>query len=158
MKNILITCILLVCFISVKAQRQADTIQIEKKFNTNYLLLGEKLTPKQLLTIMEVNPTAYDLMKKAKRNYDASQIIAGVGGFMIGFPIGTAIAGGDPNWLLAGIGVGLVGVAIPFSINYNKKARAAVALYNDGIRSLGSHKIEMKFALNAKGIGLTLNF
>ncbi len=158
MKNILITCILICCFVSVKAQSQTDTIQIEKKLGTNYLLLGEKLTPKQLLTIMEVNPTAYDLMKKAKRNYDAAQIFAGVGGFFIGFPIGTTIAGGDPNWLLAGIGVGLVGVAIPFSVNYNKKAREAVALYNDGIRSLGYHELDMKLGFAANGIRLTLNF
>ena len=35
------------------------------------------------------------------------------GGFLIGWPLGTALAGGDPNWTLAAIGAGCVAIAIP---------------------------------------------
>lgn len=148
-----------ICFaVTLKAQKMTDTIQIEKKLVTTYSLYGEKITPRQMLNMMQVNPAAYDVMKKAKRNNDIGQVFGFAGGFLIGFPIGTAIAGGDPNWLLAGIGAGLVGVSIPFSIRYHKNAGAAVAMYNDGIRSLGYHELEMKLGFAANGIGLTLKF
>lgn len=156
MKQILISIALTCLSLAVQAQKMTDTIQIEKKLVTTYTLYGEKLTPRQMLDIMQVNPAAYDIMKKAKRNNDIGQVFGIAGGFLIGFPIGTAIAGGDPNWLLAGIGAGLVGVSIPFSIKYNKNARAAVAVYNDGIRSLGYQELEMKLGFTGNGIGLTV--
>jgi hypothetical protein len=46
----------------------------------------------------------------------AAYILAYSGGFMVGYTLGTAIAGGDPNWGVAGIGAGLIVVAVPLSI------------------------------------------
>ena len=60
-------------------------------------------------------------------------ILSYAGGFMIGWPIGTAIGGGKPAWALAGIGGGLVAVAIPLSISSNKKMETAVRQYNAGL-------------------------
>lgn len=158
MKKIIIFCLVLFTCFALKAQNQSDSIQIEMKFGTNYIYQGKKLNPRQLLNVMEVNPEAYDVMKKAKRNYDAAQVFSFIGGALIGYPIGTAIGGGDPNWLLAGIGVGVVGVAIPFSIAFNKNARSAVALYNEGLRTLGHQNVEMKLGMSANGVGLTVTF
>jgi hypothetical protein len=158
MKTLFISSILIFSCIAVQSQNLSDTIQIEKKLSTSYLMYGQKLTPKQLLNIMEINSAAYDVMKKAKRNYDVAQVFGAVGGALIGFPIGTAIAGGDANWLLAGVGAGLIGVAIPFSIKFNKNARAAVAIYNGGIKSLGYQRPEMKLGVSNNGLGLTLTF
>ena len=37
----------------------------------------------------------------------------------VGHSIGTAIGGGDPEWALAGVGAGLIAVAIPISSSAN---------------------------------------
>ena len=113
------------------AQSLADSIEVKQKAGTVYMQHGVKLKPKQLLKITEQNQEAYMIMKKAKSNYDIGSVIGSVGGFLIGWPLGTLIGGGDPNWAMAGVGVGLAVVSIPFYSAYNKHAKTAVRIYND---------------------------
>lgn len=94
---------------------------------------GQKLRPGELLKITQINPEAYKEMKKAKSGFDVATIFGSIGGFLIGWPLGTALAGGDPNWALAGIGAGLVVVAIPFNSSYVKHAKNSVRIYNAGL-------------------------
>ncbi len=54
---------------------------------------GQVLKPKQMLNKISGNQVAYDYMKKAKTNYDVSQVIGEIGGFMVGLPIGIANGG-----------------------------------------------------------------
>jgi hypothetical protein len=58
-------------------------------------------SPKQVLELMRDNPLAYEEFKKAKTNYGVAGALGAIGGFMVGFPLGTAIAGGEPEWGLA---------------------------------------------------------
>lgn len=60
---------------------------------------------------MADNQDAYVLMDKVKTRTTVVSVFSYAGGFMIGWPIGTAIAGGDPNWSLAGVGAGLITLA-----------------------------------------------
>lgn len=62
-------------------------------------------------------------------------IFSYAGGFMIGWPIGTAIGGGDPNWGIAAAGVGCVLLSIPLANGYKKNAKEAVSIYNNGFIS-----------------------
>ena len=79
---------------------------------------------------------------------------------MVGYPLGTAIAGGDTNWALAGIGAGLIGVSIPFSSATNKNARTAVELYNAEVETSSIQYFNPEFHLvsNNKGIGILVVF
>ena len=95
----------------------------------------------------------------SESTYTLATIMGGVGGFMVGWPIGTAIGGGEPNWIMAGIGAGLIVVAIPLSQNYNKKAKQAVDTYNIGLMTSSLwDKSELRLSMTGNGVGLTLRF
>jgi hypothetical protein len=78
---------------------------------------------------------------------------------MIGWPVGAAIGGGNPNWAMAGIGAGLIVVSIPISQGVNKHAAIAVDSYNKGLESNSFwRKRELKLQMTGNGIGLALHF
>jgi hypothetical protein len=79
---------------------------------------------------MKNNQQAFDLVKSAKSNQTWGMILSGTGRFLIGFPIETAIGGGDPKWALAGAGAVLVLATIPILKGFNRKTKKAVELYN----------------------------
>ena len=109
---------------------------------------------------LENNPKAYQLAKSAKNSYILSQIIGTAGGFLIGWPIGSALAGDKPNWTLAAIGAGLVVISIPIEISSDKKINKALNIYNADFSetSMRNFKPSYRIILNNKGIGLAMNF
>jgi len=157
-KSILILiCLFLILSNSVHAQKQ-EPIKIEKRWGTVFTQNGKILKPRHLLEITSSNPEAYTLIKKAKSNYDAGMVFGAIGGFMVGFPCGTALAGGDPEWALAGIGAGLIAVSIPFTTAYIKHTKNAVSIYNDGLTPVKEDVASINFGLTTNGIGLQLTF
>lgn len=157
MKNIVFAVFLAIfTFSNVNAQK----IELKKSFGENlFYQNGEKLTSRQLTVILKSNNEALDLMKSAKSNYTWATILGVSGGALVGFPIGTAVGGGDPKWELAGAGAALILVAIPILNNYNKKSKAAVELYNADLPTVSSG-FQPAFNLNFKGtsLGITMNF
>ncbi len=139
----------------------AQKIKMEKVFGGyKYSQNGNQMTMKDLVKTMKPNKQAFDLIKKAQSNNTIASIIGFAGGGLIGWPIGTAIGGGDANWTLAGIGAGLVAIGIPISSNANKKAKQAIELYNSSLDSTSFYKFkpEFKVIANGNGIGLSMNF
>lgn len=126
------------------------------KFTQN----GKKLTMGNLVKTMETNQQAFELVKKAQSNNTLASIIGFAGGGLIGWPIGTAVGGGDANWTLAGIGAGLIAVGIPISSSANKKVKQAVELYNSSLNSTAYYKFkpEVEIIANGNGVGLTMSF
>ncbi len=139
-------------------QNKSDSIEIKKTLGTVFRQNGKNLTPGQLLDITQSNVEAYKEMKIAKSNYDAGFIFGFAGGFLVGWPVGTAVAGGKPNWTLAGIGAGLIVVSIPFSSAYTKHAKNAVKIYNSGLKQTGLNNIDFKIGLTCNGIGVRVIF
>lgn len=139
----------------------AQKIEMEKVFGGyKFTQNGNQVTMKDLVKTMESNEQAFDLIKKAHLNNTLSSIIGFAGGGLIGWPIGTAIGGGEANWTLAGIGAGLVAISIPFSSSANKKAKQATELYNSSLNSTSFYEFKPEFEVlaNANGIGLSMNF
>ena len=141
-------------------QTASDSISMKKVFGGYQFYQGEqRLNVNQLVNTMKPNNQAYQQIKSAQSTYTLATIIGGVGGFMVGWPIGTALGGGEPNWTMAGIGAGLFVVSIPISQSFNKKAKQAVETYNSGLQTSSFwDKNELKLSLTGNGIGLTLNF
>lgn len=157
MKKLVLLCALLFVGISTI---QAQKIESKKTFGSYlYKQNDSYLSGKQLLSLMKDNQQAYDLMKSANTNKTWAAVLGGAGGFLVGFPIGTAIGGGDAKWELAGVGAVLILVAIPINNNYNKKSKKAVDLYNDGLPNTVSD-FNPTFNLNIKGngVGITMTF
>jgi hypothetical protein len=97
-------------------------------------------------------------MKIAKTNYNASNVFAYIGGFLVGWPIRTAIGGGEPNWTLAAIGAGAIVIAIPFSVAGTRHACTAVSIYNNSIKQQQQSNGKLNIELTSNGLGVRLNF
>ncbi len=161
MKKVAIILALLAVNMSfVFGQTASDSISMKKVFGGYQFYQGEqRLNMSRLVNTMKPNDQAYQQIKSAKSSYVLANIIGGVGGFMVGWPIGTALGGGEPNWTMAGIGAGLIVVSIPITQSFNKKAKQAVETYNVGFQASSFwDKNELKLSLTGNGIGLTLNF
>lgn len=139
----------------------AQKIETKKVFGGyKYTLEGKNMTMNNLVNVMKSNPEALKLIKKARSNNVIASILGGAGGALIGFPLGAAVAGGEANWTLVGIGAGLVAVSIPISTGVNKTTKKAVELYNSSLTSTSYYqfKPEFKIVANENGIGLSMNF
>lgn len=140
--------------------QKADTLHMKTGFwKITYTKGTNPITLNQAIEEMKINESAYTQMKSAKNDLVLSQIIGGVGGFLIGWPLGAAVAGGDPNWTMAAVGAGLVVVSIPISKSFNKKAKSAIREYNQGLlSSANQRKPQYNFVLSGNGIGLKMSF
>jgi len=155
MRN-LIFLIAVLAFISTNAQQ----IEVKKSFGEVQLYKDDvRLTMKDTKALMRDHEAAFKELRKANTNKAFSYIFGIPGGALIGYPIGTAIGGGEPEWLLAGIGAGLIVVSIPFISGYNKRARNAVSLYNESvINTTSSFQPDVRFSVKANGLSLVIVF
>ena len=143
------------------AQKDRDKIKIERIFGGyKYTQNGRELKMKQLVRTMKYDELAFPKIKSARFNNTLSVILGASGGLLVGWPIGTAISNGDPNWTLAYIGAGLIAISIPISIMGNKQAIKAVKIYNENLtkQAFQPHHPTLRFSVNASGLGLTLQF
>ena len=159
-KALLLIILSTLTFFTSQAQNSSLKIESKKVFGGYVYSQNEQsLKINQLLELMKGNDEAYQLMKSAKSNLIWGTILGGVGGGLIGFPIGTAIGGGDAKWELAGVGAALIIIAIPIAKGYNKKSKKAIDLYNAEITST-AYQFKPTFDLSIKGsgVGLIMSF
>ncbi|WP_128397008.1 hypothetical protein [Botryobacter ruber] len=142
------------------AQVQQSPIVVTKKVGTTFTLDGVKLSPSQLEDVVRENPEALQEMKVARRNMIPVTVLSYAGGFMVGYPLGSAIGGGTPNWTMAGVGAGLLALSIPFSVGYSKHAQQAAELYNEGLYTSQDRQGRLRFRLGfaTSGPGLAVTF
>lgn len=159
-KTAIILTLLAVSMSFTFGQTASDSISMKKVFGGYQFYQGEqRLNMNQLVKTMKPNEQAYKQIKSAQSTYTMAMIFSYAGGFMVGWPLGTALGGGEPNWAMAGIGAGLIVVAIPISQSFNKKAKQAVDTFNSGLQTSSFwDKNELNLTMTENGIGLTLNF
>ena len=159
-KSIIFLFGLFLCF-SVGGQTVKDSIFIVKSGgNTSYVQAGENLTLKKMKYVMRSNGEALNYLKKGKGSSVFASVLGYAGGFLIGWPIGTALGGGQANWTMALIGCGVVLVAIPIASGANTNVRKAIDSYNKD-RSVSStifNDYDLKLGVTQNGIGLILKF
>jgi hypothetical protein len=109
----------------------------------------------QVLEIVKENPTAYDELKRAKRNYSAAGVCGFAGAILIAVPIGTAIAGGSPEWGLAAGGAALLAVSIPLNNSFRGHTMEALDLYNAKYKI---SRIKPEFQFYGNGARLIIRF
>lgn len=139
----------------------AQRIEIKKvPGGYRYIQNGNKLNMRGLVKKMRYNQQAYDLIRKAKSNKTLPAIMGFIGGYLIGRQIGKDIVGGDANWALAGVGIGLIAIEIPIYSSVNKKIKQAIQLYNSSLESTSFYefKPEFKIVANHCKIGFVVNF
>lgn len=137
-----------------------DTIQMTKAGGTcRYKYKGEEISAIGLQEVIQNNATAMQYFNKAKGTAGFVNIIAYCGGFLIGYPIGTAIGGRQPNWTMAIIGGGLVVLAIPIAGSINRNISKAVNAYNQDILTPRKETgYNVRLGMNQSGLGLAIRF
>lgn len=149
---------LLFCVVfSVNAQK----INSEKAFGGfKYFQNGKRLKMKQVFNKVSNNPAARKLVKPAKTKINIGNALAGVGGFCIGYTLGTAAGGGEPNWILAVSGIALGIASYPIASSGYKQANQAVRIYNNGLdKATGAvFKPKIEIAASGNSIGLLVRF
>ncbi len=137
-----------------------DTIQITKAgLGYKYTYDNQILTMNTLQEFVQKNPNALVYFKKAKATSGFTSVLGYVGGFMIGWTLGSAIRGEEPPWTMALIGCGVIAVAFPIASGAENNLLKAVQTYNMGIKpSPQSLKYEIKLGVNQNGLGLAIRF
>jgi hypothetical protein len=162
MKRI-ITLTIIIFSITIAAMAQTTPIKIDNSgMGTEFYQNNLKLNFQQLEQAVKTNPEALEKVKAAKGNNILASIISIPGGFLIGYPLGQAMAGGEPNWLMAGIGAGLVLVSIPISLAAKKRAIEGVEIYNSSLNDVSykndTNKPEFSFGTTSEGVGVRMRF
>lgn len=114
------------------------------------------VSPKQVLQIMKKDsPLAYEEFKKGRKLETAGGIMGFVGGVLVLFPIGSAIAGAEPEWSFLAAGGALIIGSIPLHRSYKRHAQSAIETYNNGLMSWRPRPA-LFFSKN--GVGIQVKF
>jgi len=136
-----------------------DSILMRREGLTyKYYHKGIILSNIELSGILSLNQSAFQEFKSARSSIAMTYILGFSGGFLIGWPIGTAIAGKDPQWYMAAIGGGLILLSIPFSRDAKMKTHNAIDIYNGGLSKASYIKKEVLLGFTTNGIGVCLIF
>lgn len=91
---------------------------------------GKALDEGNMLDRLSEEPASQGAVTRARVLATTAVILAGVGGALVGWPLGTAAAGEDPMWELAAVGGGVIVVAIPLAIWSSASVSSAVDSHN----------------------------
>lgn len=158
MNNIIVTVALFFSSTSLFAQTTDNQITLKSGFSGIRFYQNErKMNFSQAAEVMKSNEKAYSQIKSAASNNTLASIIGAIGGGLVGYPVGTSLGGGNPNWTLAAIGGGLIVASIPLSIKAKKQSQEAVATFNDGLKKTTYRKTDLHLRMNGNGLGLAFH-
>jgi len=120
---------------------------------------GKNLNQNELFDVLNEDVEASAYVRRYKTKNVTGAILGGAGGALIGFPLGQAIGGGDPQWAIALAGVGVLAIAIPIAISANNDIKKGINLYNENlVSSAFVPKPLLQFGGQQHGLGLSLRF
>lgn len=148
MRLILTLFVMLMCY-----EAMSQPIQMHKTLGGAHFQRDTiYLSHRHVAEILAVDPEAAHEFKLALKDYRVGGLLGFSGAILLAIPVITAVAGGEPEWLLAGGGAVLLGVSVPFSRGFKKHAQTALDGYN--LR----HEPATGSRLYFTGNGLTLKF
>lgn len=166
--------LLLVLFLSLlplgSFAQVSDSLKLGKT-NRAFFVRGDQTYKFSEYKKVFTNPEALGYMKKANTNSTVSQIFAAIGGGFIGFGLVKEITKNKTmyyngiaykekqkgGWGLMGIGLGFVGIGIPFAVSGGKHLKKAVNTQNktpEADVKATSYRLD----IGGNGVGLSYNF
>lgn len=146
---------------SVSAQAQRPLSITTSAFKgITYYQGGIRINSRAVELTMRTNQEAFQLYQKSNSLASGSSFISAIGGVFIGWPIVTAIAGGEPNWALAGIGGAITITSFVIYSSSKKKAKEAVKVFNNGLSqsSIVKNSTTVQFSIKPTELGISLSF
>ncbi|MCJ8152613.1 hypothetical protein MKJ01_02410 [Chryseobacterium sp. SSA4.19] len=167
----LISMLLCSIFPLISFAQQSDSLTLGKS-NREFFIKGDQKYKFSEYKKVFTNQEALGYMKKANTNSTVSQIFGAVGGGFIGFGLvkeitknktvyynGVAVkekqAGG---WGLIGIGLGAIGIGIPFAISADKNLKKAIRTQNKAAGTEETKAASYRLDISGNSIGLTYTF
>jgi hypothetical protein len=148
--------VLVIAFVLLSASAFPQRLQMYKTFGgAKFVMDTIQVTNRQVSEILSIDPQAASEFKVARKKAVTSSILGFTGGVLAAIPLGTAIAGGEPEWLLAGGGALLIIASIPFERSFKNHAENAVNGFNLRHPDAGSAR---RPKLHFNGAGLTFKF
>ncbi len=168
MKKLLFT-LLLSIFPLISFAQNSDSLKLGKS-NREFFIKGDQKFRFSEYKKVFTNPEALNYMKKANTNGTVSQIFGAIGGAFVGYGLvkeitrnktvyynGVAVKKKESGgWGFVGIGLGAIGIGIPFALSSGKNLKKAVETQNSGISEpkTASYRLD----ISGNSIGLTYNF
>ena len=152
--------LLLVFIFSISAIAQESVIESKKVLGGyNYFMNGKALNLSQMDALMQSDKEAYPWMSKGKSQNDVASVIGFIGGGLIGWPLGAALAGAEPNWNLAVVGLGFLAVSLPLSAVSTRNIQTGVEIYNNNLETVSLVPTPtLEIGVGGNGIGLVMRF
>lgn len=121
--------------ILINSQEKLDSVVIVGGLLfPSYTHHSERLSSKSLTNLLEMETLTINSLSSAKKNDRISELLLIAGGVFVGMSMGQLIRDNSFNWSYSGIGLGLVSISVPFSINATKKRNCAVTIYNSSMK------------------------
>jgi hypothetical protein len=126
---------ILLCCMSGCAAAQGAHFDPRQAIDTRhgYRQHGAVLDSKSLVEGLKGEPDAGHYVRRAEGLGVLASLFEAAGGGLIGWPLGTKLGGGEPNWTLAYVGSGCIAVAIPLLIAEIGSYSAAVDAHNHAV-------------------------
>ncbi|OJV54605.1 MAG: hypothetical protein BGO31_06460 [Bacteroidetes bacterium 43-16] len=144
------------------AQLSTDTIITKRLPQGGYRYYhGDiRLNNQQLVRTVKSDPLAKKTMQSAQTNEVFGTVLSASGGALIGFPVGTYIAGGKMQWGYIAAGVAVIICSYPLYNNAYKLKRKSISQFNEGVnnRTTFLQRSELNIAAYNSGVGLTWRF
>ncbi|MBK9733959.1 MAG: hypothetical protein IPO92_02900 [Saprospiraceae bacterium] len=124
----------ILCFIllSVFAGAQKKTLSVSSGTWSNiYKIDSQEVSKKYFKTYMSSNDAALKTFKGGNNNKIVGDILTGIGAGLIGFNIGKLMSGGEKNYTVGGIGLGIFVLGLPISSKGNRKIEKSVQMFNN---------------------------
>lgn len=147
--------LLFFAFLGISSAQKLEVVNVLGSYKPVYK--GERLKLSELKNLLKGRSDTYAYYNKYSTNLTLAGVTSAIGGFLVGWPVGTSLAGGEPNWNLAIIGAGLIAVSIPFQIGANKNLRKVAKAYNNGLEpEIGAkNKLRPKFEFALTSVRMT---
>jgi len=152
----------LICLLAIsaicQAQSPSDSIYYYRNFwGTKFYLENTRINFNQLPGLMSKNSEINQKLKQAKANKTTSIILSSAGAVLIGWELGIWLVGGDPNWVVAGAGEGLLLISLPFKHKANLSAIQAIDLHNSTILTYKRQPV-LYYGMTGHGAGMVMKF
>lgn len=129
---VLLSCTSLTLFAETPKQEE---ITIKDVFlGHTYELDGKRLPLKTVEQMISIDNEAITAYNRGKKFYYSSMVFAGVGGYLMGYPLGQSLGGEEPNWAMFGVGAGTVVVALVISTFADKHFENGVVIFNHNLK------------------------
>lgn len=145
------------------AQLSTDTIitkTLPQSGGYRYYHGDIRLNNQQLVRTVKSDPLAKKTMQSAQTNEVFGTVLSASGGALIGFPVGTYIAGGKMQWGYIAAGVAVIACSYPLYNNARKLKRKSINQFNEGVnnRTTFLQRSELNIGASNSGVGLTWRF